>query len=266
MLTHSSGLSDTENPLVQRFFESKEHNLDVAEDAHKIVELFSMPLLFEPGEGFAYGASIYWLQLLFTRATEGFVPYIEKNVFQPLGMTASSYMPDSAPHIWNKRLHMVERKVGSLMSTDDATQGLMCSMEDMGLILGDLVSSQSKLLKPESIDLLFSDQLSKTARLSLRRQHDEYKFCTGELRSGDPPAVTWSFIGLLAEDALPLSGMPRGTVTWEGMPNVMWAVNRERGLGMLFGTQLLPVGDVTANRLANTFMKDAWETSFERTS
>ncbi len=57
------------------------------------------------------------------------------------------------------------------------------------------------------------------------------------------PPVNFSLAGLLVEDELPLSGLPKGTVTWNGMPNVIWALNKERGVGTLFATQLLPVDD-----------------------
>lgn len=48
--------------------------------------------------------------------------------------------------------------------------------------------------------------------------------------------------------------MPAGTVTWEGMPNVLWAANREKGLAMFFATQVIPVGDEKANGFATAFI------------
>jgi hypothetical protein len=47
-------------------------------------------------------------------------------------------------------------------------------------------------------------------------------------------------------------------VTWEGMPNVLWAINREKELCMFFATQVIPVGDEAANGLARAFMRNAW--------
>lgn len=35
-------------------------------------------------------------------------------------------------------------------------------------------------------------------------------------------------------------------------------MNREKKVGMFFGTQLLPVGDKIANGLALLFMRNAW--------
>ena len=57
---------------------------------------------------------------------------------------------------------------------------------------------------------------------------------------------------MVVEAKLPVSCMLQGTVTWEGLPNVLWAMNREKGLAMFFGTQLIPVGDKIANGLANS--------------
>ena len=63
------------------------------------------------------------------------------------------------------------------------------------------------------------------------------------------------------EDGLPMSGLPKGTVTWNGMPNLMWALHRKRrvagdeGVAMFFGTQLLPVDDEKSVELMLDFFK-----------
>lgn len=158
---------------------------------------------------------------------------------------------------------MVEREGDRLVHTDDASQGLACSMSDMGEIMADLISPSSKLLKQEHINLLFEGQFkaSSSALTHLRRSPEEYAFCAGKPSTWGttgPPSVNWSPAGLVVEDELPLSRMPKETVTWEGMPNVMWAMNREKGLAIFFATQLIPVGDEVANGLATTFMREAW--------
>ena len=43
------------------------------------------------------------------------------------------------------------------------------------------------------------------------------------------------------------------------MPNLIWAMNREKGLGIIFATQLLPVDDEKAVDLAMSFMRGAWD-------
>jgi CubicO group peptidase (beta-lactamase class C family) len=263
LLLHTSGLSNHSTPLVSDYIASDCAKLEFPEDAPYIVKHFSIPLVFEPGEGFAYGYSIHWLQLLLTRVTGDFVRYIQEHIFNPLCMESSSYRPQGTARIWNRRLQMVERAGAKLIPTDDASQGLMCSMLDVGAILNDLISPSPKLLlKQEHIDLLFTGQFapSSASMRDLRGDHENYAFCAGKPgNTSSPPAVNWSVGGLVAEGELPLSEMRKGTVTWEGMPNVLWAMNREKRLAMFFATQLIPVGDKKANELAVMFMRDAWK-------
>jgi CubicO group peptidase (beta-lactamase class C family) len=261
LLLHTSGLSTHSAPFVSDYFASDCAKPEWPEDTHLLVKNFSIPLVFEPGEGFAYGYSIHWVQLLIKRLTGDFVTYIREHIFTLLGMASSTYLPNDNIEIWNRRLRMVERERDLLVPADDASRGLMCSVKDIGVILGDLISSSPRLLQQKSIDLLFRGQFapSTTALKDLRGNPDNYAFCAGipSSNTGDL-AVNWSAAGLIVEEQLSLSQMPRGTVTWEGMPNVLWAMNREKKLAMCFATQLIPVGDEIANGLAVAFMRNAW--------
>ncbi|KAI7780291.1 hypothetical protein LA080_016138 [Diaporthe eres] len=253
-------------PLVAEYLASDTlEKPKVAEDAEPIVKHFSIPLIFEPGDGFAYGHSIHWTQLLVKRLSDGgnFVKHIQDHIFAPLSMASSTYAPQANANIWDRRLGMVERDGDRLIPADDASQGLTCSMLDFGAVLSDLVSLVPKLLQQEQhIDLLFAGQFtpSSASMTDLRGSNENYKFCAGTPTAGSAaPLLNWIAAGLVVEDEeLPLSRMPRGTVTWEGMPNVLWAMNREKGVGMFFATQLLPVGDRNANELALEFMSSAW--------
>ncbi|KAK0719327.1 beta-lactamase/transpeptidase-like protein [Lasiosphaeris hirsuta] len=245
LLLHTSGLSHPDDELVGEYLAGDStRKPTVAEDAPLIVKIFSIPLIFEPGEGFCYGCSIHWTQLLVGRIAggSGFTQYIQENIFDPLGMTSSTYTPRDKPDIWNRRLRMVEREGEKLLPADDEAQGLMCSVSDVGRVLGDLISPSPKLLSEQkSIEILLTGQLqpSSASLAQLRSDQDNYKFCAGP-SVPSPPLVNWSAAGLVVEGGtLPLSGMPVGTVTWEGMPNVLWAANRERGLAMFFATQLV---------------------------
>lgn len=266
LLLYISGLSDPEVPLAVEYLASDTKDKPkVDEGADPIVKHFSIPLIFEPGEGFAYGHSIHWTQLLVKRLSDGgnFIEHIQKHIFSPLSMTSSTYAPRANSDIWDRRLRMVERDGDSLIPADDASQGLTCSISDVGTIFSDLVSPSPKLLKQKShIDLLFTGQFapSSASMSDLRSNHENYGFCAGTTSAtSEAPLLNWSAAGLVAEEEkLPLSRMPKGTVTWEGMPNVLWAMNREKGLAMFFATQLIPVGDKHANERALEFMSGAW--------
>jgi CubicO group peptidase (beta-lactamase class C family) len=260
LLEHTSGLSDHSVPLISEYYASDCTKPEFDDDVDLLVKNNSIPLLFEPGEGFAYGCSIRWTQLLIKRLAGRFVTYVQENVFDPLGMASSTYLPRDNLEIWDRRLQMTERKGTRLVADDDTTQGLTCSVSDVGLILSDLVSPSSRLLTRANTALLFTSSFAptSTALQDLRSNDDNYRFCAGALATS-PPAVNWSPLGgLMVEDELALSRMPSGTVTWEGWPNPVWAVNREKGLAVFFAVQVVPCGDVSANGLVVEFMRGAW--------
>ncbi|KAJ7217858.1 beta-lactamase family protein [Mycena pura] len=262
LLTHSSGISYHDHPLVKEWSKS-----DVAaaikpgDEAPLIVKMASMPLLYEPGDGWSYGSSILWTTILITRLTQQSMPqFVQESIFNPLGMTLSSYQPQSRPDVCARLLKMVRREGERLVPVDDIVQDLTCSVSDIGTILSDLISPSSKILADRSVELLFQPQFdsSSPALKDLRGDTEDYASPAGIPDTMENPPVNYSLVGLLAEGRLPLSYIPPGTVTWNGMPNVMWAMNKEKGVAMLFATQLLPVDDKRAVDVAMTFMRDAW--------
>lgn len=76
-----------------------------------------------------------------------------------------------------------------------------------------------------------------------------------------PPEANWTAAGTLLEqdDTLPGSGIPKGTVSFESLPNIIWTMNREKGIMIMAGTQLLPIYDVDAHNLVVQFIYDAWK-------
>ncbi len=282
LLLNTSGMG-TCDTYAQRFgSEDRVPPPDFSDDAHNLAKIRFTHLFFEPGEGFDYGWSIYAVQLLVERLgdQDRFVQYADKHIFGALGMTASTYLPAQVPHVWARRLQMVEREKESteekarLAACDEGTQGMTCSMSDLARLFGDILSPDCKLLRrQEHRDMLFSPQLTpgSPAHQALLAENTNYGFLL-PLEEGTPheiawtlsppPAVNWTVAGVLleAEDTLLGSGLPKGTVAWEGLPNLVWTMNRETGRMMLFGTQLLPGYDIGAHNLATRFMRDAWKT------
>ena len=109
-------------------------------DAHYLLKMRSTHLFFEPGEGFDYGWSIYYVQLLVERlgGKRTYVEYANEHIFRTLGMTASTYGPAESLKVWERRLQMVRRVDDSnaagksrLVPCDEATQGITCSISDI---------------------------------------------------------------------------------------------------------------------------------------
>ncbi|KAH8678364.1 beta-lactamase family protein [Xylariales sp. PMI_506] len=283
LLLNTSGMGTCDTYKERFGSEDRVPPLEFADDAHRLAKIRSTHLFFEPGEGFEYGYSIYYVQLLVERhgGKDRFVQYANEHIFGALGMTASTYLPAQVPHVWARRLQMVERgKLDAtsgrtrLVADDEGTQGLTCSMSDLAKLFGDILSPDCKLLRrQEHRDMLFAPQLESGSRAhqALLAETTNYGFLL-PLEQGvshkvswalsPPPAVNWTVAGVLleADDTLPGSGIPKGTVAFEGQPNIIWTMNREKGRMMLFGNQLLPGYDVKAHNLVTRFMHDAWKT------
>jgi CubicO group peptidase (beta-lactamase class C family) len=235
-------------------------------DAHPIVKHFAHPLLFEPGAGYCYGGSAYFTGLFLGRITaQTMAEFIQANIFDPLGMATSTLSPQTRADVREKLLQMVRRTPAGLVPVEEETRDMAVSVRDLGLLLADLIASKSKILTPASVDLLFMPQLAEGSKaladLRSEKELENYSAPAG-ISPGFTPVVNWSMAGLLiqGEDALPLSKIRPGTVTWNGMPNVVWAMHRESGVGMLFATQLVPVDDEKAVAVMMEFFKGAWAT------
>jgi hypothetical protein len=51
---------------------------------------------------------------------------------------------------------------------------------------------------------------------------------------------------------------PKGTLSWTGLPNLLWSVNRERGLALMVAMQKLPWADRKSFDLVARFETAVW--------
>jgi len=70
------------------------------------------------------------------------------------------------------------------------------------------------------------------------------------------PEVAFGLGGLVIQKRVP--NLPAGSLTWNGMPNIGWFVNRERNLGAIYVSQVLPPGDEKSVRLLGEFWREVW--------
>ncbi|CAF9906938.1 MAG: hypothetical protein GOMPHAMPRED_004975 [Gomphillus americanus] len=268
LLTHTSGIGSPSDPLLKQWHTQ---NSTLSE---KKPESTPVLLLFTPGEGWNYGPSINWTGKLIVEVTEQILPdYIDRHILKPLGMDSSTFSPlddsTSRPDLRERRLQMVAREAGSDGSTTQLhiakrapPMSPATTASDYGKLLTALMSAssvQANILSKDSIDLLFSGQLSGKALSDFRADTETYAAPTGLHANVTNPKVNFTAAGaLLVEEEIPLSGFPSQTLTWNGMPNVIWSVNREIGKAAVFATQLLPVDDEVAIELAMGFLKGAW--------
>ncbi|KAJ6512907.1 beta-lactamase family protein [Mycena sanguinolenta] len=274
LLTHTSGLGGGDEPLVELWRASPAgaaHAAAIA-DAHPIVKNFAHPLLFDPGAGYCYGGSAYFTGLLLIRLLDSTTKqtmgeFIQANIFDSLGMGHSTLSPQTREDVHGRLLQMVRRAPEGLVPLEQEMRDMAVSAGDLGALLADLIAPiGSKILTSASVDLLFAPQLAPgrkaLADLNGAKERENYAAPAGIGAAPEGVAVNWSMAGLVVEGdkALPVSAIPPGTVTWNGMPNVVWAMHRERGIGMVFATQLVPVDDDKAVAVMMEFLRGAWAT------
>ena len=162
--------------------------------------------------------------------------YMEKNIWAPLGIK------DVAFHLI-PREDMQKRKADMSMRDPTGTgKAIFCPVNPMpdGMedafggggafasapeylkILHGLLADDGKLLKSETIELMFQPQLSDASREALKEVTADPAIndMLGGLPLGTPK--DWGLGGLLISSDLD-NWIRKGTMIWGGMPNLSWA-------------------------------------------
>jgi CubicO group peptidase (beta-lactamase class C family) len=136
--------------------------------------------------------------------------------------------------------------------------GLFSTVEDYLKLLKSLLRNDGKLLKSESIDLLFKDALSPPTKTGLNMMLSNELWASicipGEPQVGTAHGGNWthSIGGLLGLDNE--GGGHKGPwLSWGGAPNLHWFIDREAGACGIFGTQLSLPGERRHHLLVKAF-------------
>jgi CubicO group peptidase (beta-lactamase class C family) len=277
LLTHSSGVAyDIMAPLLAQWRSSRGETPGFALDGD-IVKAYSMPRIFEAGEGWMYGTGLDWASLLISRLTKkGFEEYVDENISKPLGITSFTWHASRKPELKRKIMRVSERKEdGSLAQgptpmwpepkpTHEAGGlGMYSNVTDYALLLSDLLKDAPKLLSPTSIELLFTPQFTPdSAAQKAMIPIGDFTWGVHTGRSGAGVVPNHALGGFITTHDIVREGYfkPKGTLTWSGMCNSVWNVNREKGLATFFATQMLPFNDEKTILLASTFETAVWRT------
>lgn len=169
LLTHTSGVGyDIMNPLLLAWRESRgESTMSMCGD---VVKAYSMPLLFEPGESWAYGGSLDWAGQVVERLTgQRLGEYMQKNIFSRLEMKNTTFNVIENPHVKQKVMDMVTRSTDGKLSpidnmypedakTDSGGMGVLTSVGDYIQVVGDLIKEKPRLLQSGTRDQMFEPQ------------------------------------------------------------------------------------------------------------
>ncbi|KAJ4311310.1 hypothetical protein N0V84_010515 [Fusarium piperis] len=266
LLTHTSGLSyDAMNPNLLAWRKSRgETPLTMT---GSLIDAYSLPLLFEPGSGWSYGCSLDWAGVLVERLNGGIKlgEYFKKHILDPLGLKHTTFHPLDRPdggaylakmHTRNAegRLIQIDSPYPTRPHSEKGGMGLVTTSNDLVEVLRDILKDKPLLLKEESISLLFTPQVaSGDSRFAdLVKQNALHSQLTGD--GTETPNVAFGLAAMIVGDGgVPV--LPAKSLTWNGMPNIGWFINREEDVGAIYLTQMLPPGETQSVSLLQAYWK-----------
>ncbi|MCJ1264134.1 hypothetical protein MMC22_004005 [Lobaria immixta] len=271
LLSHTSGHEyDWSSPLLQKWRASRGETLF---SGPTIADKSTLPLLFEPGTSWAYGAGLDWTGKMIEIVTgETLETYMSKNIWEPLGIKDITFWPKERADMKHKMadLSTISPESGKAVDAPDfdlvfgaieclGGGGVFASSEAYMALLQAVLREDPRLLKPQSYGELFKPQLNEECEnafcnlLSSNQQMQEYL----GINVPTTGRKNFSFAGMLSMDDYP-GWMNKGTLLWGGVPNIIWVclhlmvlsdlrvinelqfIDREAGLCGFAGCQILP--------------------------
>ncbi|ETN36717.1 uncharacterized protein HMPREF1541_08995 [Cyphellophora europaea CBS 101466] len=272
LLTHSSGAGyDFADRMLTQYLHSYTPR-DVLKDA-TVDARFNSPLLYQPGEGWAYGSSIAYAGQV-TEAISGMTleGYMQKNIFEPLGIADITFFPARHLHMAGRLLRKGIRDVTGkvvdgppglaplLGELEDCFggEGAYGSLPDYLKILQSLLLDDERLLKKETTALMFQPQLSPASKQALTSFMVDPSPVVGDFTG--PNEYDWGLGGILIDgDSHPYRR--RNCLIWSGALNLFWFIDRTAGVCGIFGTQVWPPADPLVEPLLAAFEKDVRTTA-----
>lgn len=201
-----------------------------------VVDRFAHPLLFEPGTLWSYGTNLDWTGLLIERLTgETLESYMQKNIWKPLGIKDITFYPEKAgmqsrqpaltmrdPQGNGVVVHYGGKTINHGTEAALGGQGAYATMSEYLKILHSILKDDGKLLKHETVEMMFQPQLTKESKASLdkiRKMPEHWQAIVG--RFPDEIDLDWGLGGILTTQDTP-GWRYEGTLAWSGLPNLFW--------------------------------------------
>jgi methyl acetate hydrolase len=240
LLTHTSGIGyGFSSPTLAKIIEkTKKNELD-------------LPLLFDPGESWAYGASTRVLGLV-VEAISGqkIDAFLESRILGPLGMTDTAYLVPTTKYGRvvgvNTRGNdgkFVERPMpATLPAQVQGDGGLYGTASDYGVFLRMLLNrgtlNGKRILSEKSVKAMLE---SATGSVTVKEQQSSNLSLSRNFPVG-AGKDTWGLGFQLAADKAPNRRSP-GSGTWAGIFNTHFFIDPSKEVGVVVMMQTLPFYD-----------------------
>jgi methyl acetate hydrolase len=258
LMTHTSGLSyDAFSADLLRFGQVT----GIPMPASGLKSSFRSPMLFDPGERWAYGMSTDWTGQVVEAVTgEPLDVYCRDSIFGPLGLRDIDFGPlpsqqeRLAPvHLRqaNGSFEVIEFEYPPRPEFYSGGHGLYSTADDFLaiqlLLLHGGQTGGVRLLSQESVAMMLRDQLGgiRMERMPTARPDFTYDLYAGQ-------GVTWGLDIMITSEGMP--GLrPTGSAGWCGTFNTFHWLDPANDLAAALYMQYLPLFDPAAMDLADEF-------------
>ena len=227
------------------------------------------PLLFEPGERWLYGTGTDWLgRVVEAAAGLPLDAYFSRQILGPLGMSDTFY---DVPADKQARLVAVHHRGPGGVIEKDETQpppnvspptgggGLTSSAPDyirfVRMILNGGELDGVRVLKPDTVEAMCRNQIGGLGALALKTalpaRSDDFSFVADGRDK-------WGLCFLITADAV-AGKRSAGSLSWGGIFNTYFWIDRSRGLAGVMLTQFLPFADRRALAVYDTFERGVYQ-------
>lgn len=212
------------------------------------------PLLFDPGDKWYYGINIDWAgKMVEAVSGEKLGPYLQKNLFAPLGMTSTAFKITPSMRSRLAKIHQrggndalepqMELEIPQEPQFEMGGGGLYSTAQDylqfVRMILNRGKASSGQVLKPETVDLMSRNNMgdSRVTLLTTAAPplSNDAEFFPGVSKS-------WGLSFQINEEKAP-TGRPAGGLMWAGLANSYYWIDPKTGIGGVYLTQILPFAD-----------------------
>ena len=262
LLLHTSGLGyDMFDPRCAQLARERMRH----PSATPLHDVLMTPLLHDPGERWTYGTSIDWLGLV-VAAVRGqrLEDVFRERIYEPCGMASTSFdLPADlrqrlvTPHRRDRSGQIVPSPIVPPDSPeiDMGGQGLFSTVPDVLALLRVWLGDGSGVLRPETVERAVRGVPGvvvtplTSAIPALTRD--------AEFFPGMP--VSWA-TSFLVNDRDVLGGRRAGSLSWAGLGNVHYWIDRRTGLAAAWATQLLPFFDPVVVDAVHAFEQEVYRT------
>jgi methyl acetate hydrolase len=254
LLTHTSGLGYPFTSATVRDFKPRNG------------ERYAVgPLLFEPGERWLYSTSTDQLgRLVEAVSGQSLTDYFRAQIFTPLKMTDTHYNIPADKHARLVALHR-RRPDGSMVK--EANQlpttlpmiigggGLTSTASDyirfVRMILNDGALDGARIVSADTIAAMCRNQIGALGVPAVKTALPERSADFSFIADGRDK---WGLGFLIAAAATP-GGPSAGSLSWGGINNTYYWIDRSRGIAGVILMQFLPFADKNALALYDTFQR-----------